>query len=219
MSPFERIVCEREMPADLLTATSAKFPSSPRARTWSHASAWFLISCFFLCCLTRCFQQTVLVDFPTAQWKALVTEELPSRRDRRMRKCRQCRGFPGAYAVQGTYLPTFKLSLGSERDPDPLLYALVHPKDQRSLFPGAIRLDEHLHEREDPNSQDLAYPDLPCPFLTEHSWQCRHGSVSSVRPGARVFPNWDCPKGIKNPLKSYKMFRTSLLSICCPPRC
>ena len=36
-------------------------------------------------------------------------------------------------------------SLGFEPDPEPSLHALVEPNDHQNWFPGATRLDEHVH--------------------------------------------------------------------------
>jgi hypothetical protein len=45
-------------------------------------------------------------------------------------------------------------------------------------FPSPIGFDWYFHARQDPYSQDLSYPNFPCPFVAENPRKCDDGSLS-----------------------------------------
>jgi pre-mRNA-processing factor 8 len=87
----------------------------------------------------------------------------------------------------------------SQPDSQPSFHTLVvtnnKPSQRLRWFPGPTRFDWYLLARKDPYAQDLADPDLPCPFVAEDPRVCCHGSVSGLRPGAGGSRYRDCAKG------------------------
>jgi len=58
---------------------------------------------------------------------------------------------------------------------------VVFPRAGVRGFPGTARPDGHLHARQDPHTEDLPHPDLPCSLVAEDPRERRHGSLSGRR--------------------------------------